>query len=352
MSKLSYYDIKGKYNNLIKSYLSDRQQYVIDENSGLLTISCGIPQGSILGPLLFLLYVNDLHKASTTLNCIMFADDTNFFLAHKNVKQLFSMMNVELDKINNWLKANKLSLNTDKTKYTLFHKPSQTDDLPLNFPDLLIDSSKLEHTPHIKFLGIIIDNNLSWKFHIQNLETIIARVIGTMYKVRPMLNFSCLKSLYFSLIHSHLSYANIAWGSTHSTKLKKLISLQKHAIRIICNKRKFESIIPSMKLLKILNAEEINIHQHLLFMHKFRLGKLPNNFNPFFTLLANVGRYNLRSKQSNDFKLPPRKSKYSDFSISYRGPKIWNSSISNEFKSIKNFKSFKYLTKKSLLDLN
>ena len=242
LSKLSYYGIKGKYNNWIKSYLSNRTQFVIDEKSGLLSITCGVPQGSILGPLLFLIYVNDLCKASNRLNCIMFADDTNLFLSHKDVKQLFSSMNVELEKISNWFKANKLSLNTDNTKFTLFHKPSQADNLPIKLPDLVIDSSKLEQSSHIKFLGVEIDNNLSWKFHIENLETKIARVIGIMYKVRPILNTYCLKSLYHSLIHSRLSYANIAWGSTNVSKLKKLISLQNHAIRIICNKRKHESI--------------------------------------------------------------------------------------------------------------
>ena len=185
-------------------------QFVIDEKSGLLSITCGVPQGSILRPLLFLIYVNDLCKASNRLNCIMFADDTNLFLSHKDFKQLFSSMNVELEKISNWFKANKLSLNTDKTKFTLFHKPSQADNLPIKLPDLVIDSSKLEQSSHIKFLGVEIDNNLSWKFHIENLDTKIARVIGIMYKVRPILNTYCLKSLYHSLIHSRLSYANIA----------------------------------------------------------------------------------------------------------------------------------------------
>ena len=112
-----------------------------------------------------------------------------------------------------------------------------------------------------------------------------------------ILNSNCLKSLYYSLIHSHLSYANIVWGSTQASKLKKLVSLQKHAIRIVCNKKKYDSITSSMKSLKILNVHEINIHQNLLFMHKFRQGLLPSNFNTFFTRLANVGKYNLRSKK-------------------------------------------------------
>ena len=184
------------------------------------------------------------------------------------------------------------------------------------------------------------------------LETKIARAIGIMYKARSILSFNCLKSLYFCLIHSHLSYANIAWGSTCARRLKKLVSLQKHAVRVICNKTRRESITPSMKSFKILNVQQINIYQHSLFMHKFYLDKLPRNFDTFFKKLSNIGRYNLRSKLSNNFMLPPRKSKFSDSSISYRGPKIWNTFNSNQIKLIRNPKSFKYLTKKSLLTVN
>ena len=130
LSKLSYYGIQGKTHNWLKSYLTNRKQYVLSKETGMLDVVCGVPQGSILGPLLFLIYINDIFKASNNISAKMFADDTNFFLNHSNVKELFSLMNTELEKFNIWFKANKLSLNAGKTRFTLFHKPTQMEDLP------------------------------------------------------------------------------------------------------------------------------------------------------------------------------------------------------------------------------
>ena len=351
ISKLSYYGIKGNLNKLIKDYLTNRKQYVIDKSNGLLDIYCGVPQGSILGPLLFLIYVNDLYKASNKLNCIMFADDTTLSLASNNINELFTRMNEELGHISIWLKANKLSLNTDKTKYILFHKTRQSDNLPLKLPDLTINSSKIEQCSSIKFLGVIIDENLSWKQHIEYLECKISRVIGIIYKSRYYLNKSCLKSIYFALVHSHLSYANIAWGSNTNERLKKLISLQKHAVRAVCFKKRYEQSAPLMKTLNILSIPKINEHQHLLLMHKSFHGKLPINFNVIFVQANELNtKYNLRSLYSNNFILPKRKSKHTDLSISYRGPKVWNELKSDELKLIENFNSFKLKSKKHLLE--
>ena len=161
LAKLNHYGIKGRTHNWIKNYLKGRKQFVISKNSGLIKVICGVPQGSILGPLLFLIYINDMFKASKSLSIIMFADDTNFFLSHKNVKEMFKLMNIELEKINVWFKANKLSLNADKTKFTLFHKSSQSENLPLKLPDLTMNNTIIERKESLKFLGVLIDETLS-----------------------------------------------------------------------------------------------------------------------------------------------------------------------------------------------
>ena len=140
------YGIKGIDLAWFRSYLANRVEYISitrDLETDTKNIFCGVPQGSILGPLLFLLYVNDFYN-STALDPIMFADDTNLFYEHNDLKTLFSLVNQELQKINEWFEANKLSLNVEKTKYSLFHKPSRRDDLPLLLPKLLIKKHKVE----------------------------------------------------------------------------------------------------------------------------------------------------------------------------------------------------------------
>ena len=126
-------------------------------------MKCGVPQGSILGPLLFLLYINDLQFASDLLDPIMFADDTNLFYSNKDINTAFLKVNDELQKINEWFISNKLSLNVKKTKYSFFHKPSKKDDIPLVLPKLNINSSEIARNESIKFLGVLLDENLIGK---------------------------------------------------------------------------------------------------------------------------------------------------------------------------------------------
>ena len=192
----------------------------------------------ILRPLLFLLYVNDLKNAPSVLDPVMFADDTNLFYSHSNIQKLFSTMNEELASINQWFTSNKLSSNAKKTKYSCFHKPSKKD-IPLMLPKLTISNHVIERQELIKFLGVLLDENLNWKEHIKHTENKIAKNLGLLYNVRPFLERNALLALYYSYIQTYINYANIAWGSTCRTNLKKINSQRKHAIRIIFNKNKF-----------------------------------------------------------------------------------------------------------------
>ena len=211
----------------------------------------------------------------------MFADDTNFFYSHENIKGLFYTVNSELEKISQWFKANKLSINIKKTKFILFHKNSSKDDIPVKRPALMVGSSNIEITSSIKFLGVMLDEHISWIDHVRTFENEIAKNIGLLYRVSQFLNEDSLKTVYFSYIHSYLNYANIAWASMYATKLKIVYLKQKHAVRTVFNKGKLTHSKPLFKNLNALNVYQINIYQHLNFMHKFINNQIPSIFSDF-----------------------------------------------------------------------
>ena len=153
---------------------------------------CGVPQGSVLGPLLFLIFINDLCHSTLLLETILFADDTNLFYSHNNVKELFRTMNAELSHLNDWFCANKLSRNTDKTKYVLFRKAKSKDNLPLVLPGFFINDVKIKSENSLKFLGVMIDENVTWKTHVELVENKISKSIGILYKASRSLNSKSL----------------------------------------------------------------------------------------------------------------------------------------------------------------
>ena len=181
----------------------------------------------------------------------MFADDTNLFFSAKNIKHLFQTMNKELIVIQDWFDANKLSLNATKTKYSFFHSLFSVDKIPLRLPELKISNTVIKREENMIFLGVLLDENITWRPHIKCIESKISKNLGILYKARYFFNSACTKQLYFSFIHTYLNYGNITWGSTNKTKLNVILRCQKHASRIIYFKDKYTHARP---LLKEMNA--------------------------------------------------------------------------------------------------
>ena len=185
----------------------------------------------MLGPLLFLIYINDIFSCSNYLSFILFADDTNIFFQHKNISELTKIVNHELSFVATWFKANKLTLHPDKTKFILFHparKKINLDGLSIN-----IDKNSINRVEHTKFLGVIIHQNLSWQAHIKAISSKIAKSTGIIIKSRQFFLSNTLCTLYNSLILPYLQYCSIIWASTYSFHLQPLFRLQSKALRII-----------------------------------------------------------------------------------------------------------------------
>ena len=244
-------------------------------------------------------------------------------------------------KIIQWIRANRLSLNLKKTKYILFS--NSIDSLP---GDILFDNSPLEKVTHSKFLGVTIDNKLSWKIHIDNISKKVSRNIGILNRLKFQLPFSSLHTLYSSLVLPYLNYGLLAWGNAHQTILDKLLLLQKKAIRIICQAGFRTHTDPLFYEKKILKIKDLYFFQLGQFMYNYTCDLLPDIFKSMF--LKNRSFHQYPTRKSDDYHLPLLRSFFAQNTFIYEGPKFWNS-LTDSLKNAPSLNTFKNKLKLYLL---
>ena len=254
LSKLYHYGIRGTPLQLIKSYLTDREQCVQVNNaiSDFNKITHGVPQGSILGPLFFLLYINDIALSSPMLSFYLFADDTTIFLSDKNVKNLEEILNRELVNVSHWLVANKLSLNVKKSNVLLFRTKNNKNTLNIN---LMLNGIPIEEKLEAKYLGVILDNKLSYESHIKQVRSKLIKGNAILAKVRHFLPLSLLINTYNAHIQPHIDYGHTLWGYAAQTHINSISVQQKKALRLmnfVKYKDRRECTKPFFKKCKIL----------------------------------------------------------------------------------------------------
>ncbi len=250
--------IRGQSLLWITNYLHNHQQYVQynQECSELGNISIGVPQGSILGPLLFLLYINDICNISSNVSCILFADDTNIIATGKNLSELFTTMNKEMGKFIKWIHSNKLSLNIEKTHYMLMSSARRKFDA--EDCNIMIDNETITRVSNTKFLGVIIDETMSWKYHIDHICNKVSKCIGILLRARQQLYGHTLLTLYNSLIKPYFVYCITIWGNTYAKYLHKLELTQKRVIRIITFSEFCAHTAPLLAQNKIMMVDELH----------------------------------------------------------------------------------------------
>ena len=239
ISKLDRYGIRGKANCLIQSYLMNRKQYTetLGEKSDKLMIQYGVPQGSVLGPLLFLLYINDISNCSELGKFVLFADDTNIFVDGTTIEEAYKNGNRLLSSLSKYMVLNKLHINMTKCCYIHFppNNYKKTDsDMNIN---LLINNFPIKKVDKTKFLGVIIDEKLSWGPHTLNLKRTLNYATATLNRIMNNVPRYLLRELYYTLFESHLSYCISVWGDAAMCRLQPLWIAQKHCIRVLFGDR-------------------------------------------------------------------------------------------------------------------
>ena len=278
--KLEHYGIRGTPNNWFKSYLTDRKQYVTLDgtNSDHALIKHGVPQGSVLGPLLFLIYINDLHqciKYSTTRH---FADDTNLIhILNKSFPNRTRKINTDLRCLNHWLLANKISLNSTKTELIYFRKSG----VPIPRKRIKLNGLKLVPCSKVKYVGITIDEHVTFEPHRLILHSKLKRANNLLSISRHYVPNKILHQIYFGQLHSHLMYGSQIWGLNDNDNLK-ILTQQKKAIRKISFAHFEAHSDPLFKELNILKLPDMMRLNNIMFVHNVLNNNAPNTFKDYF----------------------------------------------------------------------
>ena len=343
LSKLNLYGIRGDALNWFESYLSNRHQitYVNKTYSNSKIISHGVPQGSILGPLLFLIFINDIHKCTNFFKFILFADDSTLssVIPNTDLLAISNTINSELNNLNLWLMANKLCINDDKTKYILFSYRRK-----IKLPLIKIGSYEILETDNTKFLGIFIDKSLTFKNHSNYLRQKISKSIGILYKLNKFLPNLVMQKLYFTLVYPYFLYAIEAWHSTYENTTRPLLILQKKAIRAIFNLEFRSHTNDYFKNMSTMKLPDLFKFQTCIYLYKTLNSE---NFDPTLNYSLeqnfNLHDHNIRNNAKLSYK--NYNLKKSKFNIKHHGPKIYNS-IPEKIVTVNSLYKFKRELKK------
>lgn len=321
LNKLKYYGIKDNALDLFQSYLSRRKQFVEFEGykSQLMALKTGVPQGSILGPLLFIIYINDISNASKKFNAIVYADDTtlqstlNSF--HIDTSTSIESVNNEINKIYDWLLLNKLSLNISKTKFMIFHTPKKY----IKHYRLKIAGIEIDQVDEFNFLGIILDKHLSWKPHMHKVSLKLSQTVGILNRLKRFLPTIILKTIYSSLFLSRINYGLLCWGF-HSEQIFKL---QKKAIRCLSNAKYNAHTEPLFKKHELLKINDLIILQTLKIFYKYSKKELPA-YLLSFDLQTHSSQHDHYTRNNQNLLTPRVCLSLAQNSLRYQLPRVIN----------------------------
>lgn len=342
-AKLERYGINGTPLSLIENYLKDRQQivHIGKFQSEIKSINLGVPQGSILGPILFLLYINDLPLQLVHASPVLYADDTNLLIADRNERALITKVNEELKHLYLWCSSNAIQLNPQKTVYMLFHSEAKRVE---ELSPVIYNSSLIARTNNTKFLGIVIDNHLKFTDHIRLIMKKASYGLHVLARSRHFFTSDILVNLYYAFVHCHINYGIVVWGCTYKTHLLPIFRLQKRALRVVlrCTSNEIVNMFEFFDVLNVYNLVTYNIAQ---LMFQILHDKL------------NINTVCLQPSHRTTDAIPQRlllpkiRTNYGKNTLEFTGAACWNS-LNAETQILTSFGLFKKSVKQHLMSEN
>ena len=329
LRKLEHCGIRGTNLKWFASYLANRKQYVHVNNqcSEQLPLKYSVPQGSILGPTLFIIYINDLPEIFKQAKFIFFADDANIIVTGDSVDELQSKINILQSSLDNWVRINGLKLNIKKTKFMVFTNKK----VDLSSIEVTLDNTKIKKSDEERFLGVIMDSKLNWKAHIKRLASKISRNAGILYKLKGIVPNIVLRMVYNSFIQSHLNYCSCIWGLGSKGSVKSIFIAQKKSVRAIENGfvnyfyNKETGELPShtkdiFNRNQMLTVHNIIAKNCLIAMHRIYKNSYPKNVMS----ICQISHESRPRRQEQFFKPSDFRTKKSERTLPYAGAKLYN----------------------------
>ena len=338
LKKLAAYGIRGIPLSLFSSYLDERYQSVCVNGalSDFQRINTGVPQGSVLGPILYLIYVNELPNLSDQFTSCLFADDTTLIFENKNQNDLLSSSNIGINLFYSWCCANRLSINTSKTKSMLFSNTLRPPDVA----EIYMNGTKIDYASSIRFLGLIMDDKLKFNNHINLIKEKISKNAGVLYRLKQVVPHQTLVSVYRCFVECYLNYCITVFGNAYHCHINQLETAQKKCVRIIANQPPLSHTNPLFSELKLLKLSDIYKYNIAIYMYK--------NIDKFASLL----QPNIHSTRSGIHYSPQihRLTLTQNQSLTFQAPKIWNL-IPQDIRNSPSIFSFKRKLKNHLISL-